>query len=76
MQYYVLTQQPEFKQIVTWLTANDIPLDIHLNRTRFSIDKQSSVYTEFCLRYSDICPLVDPARDLATGLPNIHNSSD
>jgi len=76
MQYYVLTQQPEFKQIVTWLTANDIPLDIHLNRTRFSIDKQSSVYTEFCLRYSDICPRVNSDLDLATGLPNIHNSSD
>ena len=69
MQHYVLTQHPKFKSVVTWLTANNIVLDIHLNRTRFSIDKDSGVYTEFCLRYSDICPSVDPALDLATGLP-------
>jgi hypothetical protein len=67
--YYVLTQNPEFKSIVYWLHDRMVTLDIHLNRTRFSIDTATRLHTEFCLLWSHACSIVDPSLDLATGLP-------
>ena len=69
MQYYILTQNPQFKEVVYWLHEHNIALDVHLNRTRFTLDTTSKLYTEFCLRYSTVCHIVDPNLDLATGLP-------
>jgi len=69
VQYYILTQNPEFKAVVYWLHDHNVPLDIHLNRTRFSLCPGTKLFTEFMLRYSHACDLVDPNLDLATGLP-------
>jgi hypothetical protein len=66
--YYVLTSNPEFKSVVYWLHDHNVTLDIHLNRTRFSIDTASRLHTEFCLRWSHACAIVDDTVDLATGL--------
>jgi hypothetical protein len=67
--YYVLTQNPEFKDVVYWLHDRNVKLDIHLNRTRFSIDSSSKLHTEFCVLWSHAVSIVDPTLDLATGLP-------
>ena len=69
VQYYVLTANPEFKHVVYWLHDRNVTLDIHLNRTRFSIDTDTRLHTEFCLRWSHACDIVDETLDLATGLP-------
>lgn len=69
MQYYILTQNPSFKQVLEWLMDHDIAVDIHINRTRWTMDTTSKLYTEFCLRFSTECSIVDPSLDLATGLP-------
>ena len=68
VQYYVLTANPEFKSVVYWLHDRMVALDIHLNRTRFSIDTDSRLHTEFCLRWSHAVSIVDPSLDLLTGL--------
>ena len=67
--YYVLTQNPEFKSVVYWLHDHNVKLDIHLNRTRFELDTDSRLHTEFCLRWSHAVSIVDPTLDLLTGLP-------
>ena len=69
MQYYILTQNSRLSEVFDWLRAHAIPIDIHLNRSRFTIKEDSVVYTEFCLRFADCCYPVDPYLDLATGLP-------
>jgi hypothetical protein len=69
IEYYVLTSDPEFKAVVYWLHDHNIALDIHLNGTRFSLTAGTRLFTEFMLRYSHVCSLVDPGLDLATGLP-------
>lgn len=69
VQYYVLTANPEFKHVVYWLHDRNVTLDIHLNRTRFTLDSTSKLYTEFCLRWASVCEQVDVTLDLATGLP-------
>ena len=69
MQYYILTRSEHFKQVLQWLEANQIAVDIHLNRSRFSIPSDTRLHTEFCLRFSTVCHLVDPRLDLATGFP-------
>ena len=67
--YYVLTSNAEFKSVVYWLHDHNVPLNIHLNRTRFELDTASKLHTEFCLRWSHACAIVDPTLDLLTGLP-------
>ena len=69
VQYYVLTSNAEFKSVVYWLHDRNVKLDIHLNRTRFSIDSTSKLHTEFCVLWSHAVSIVDPTLDLATGLP-------
>ena len=68
VQYYVLTSNAEFKSVVYWLHDHNVKLDIHLNRTRFSIDTDTRLHTEFCLRWSHAVSIVDPSLDLLTGL--------
>jgi hypothetical protein len=67
--YYVLTSNLLFKDVVYWLHDRNVKLDIHLNRTRFELDSLSKLHTEFCLRWSHACSIVDDTVDLATGLP-------
>lgn len=68
VQHYILSRSRYFKEVCTWLESRSVELIVHLNRCRFSIDSDSSLYTEFLLRYASICPTVDPLADLATGL--------
>lgn len=67
--YYVLTANPNFKSVVYWLHDHNVTVDIHLNRTRFELDSTSKLHTEFCLRWSHACAIVDETVDLLTGLP-------
>lgn len=69
MQYSILTASKDFKAVLYWLSDHNVKLAIHLNRTRFTLDTDSKLHTEFCLRWSHVCSLVDPSLDLATGLP-------
>jgi len=68
VQHYILTQSRYFAEVCEWLKARSVRVEVHLNRSRFSLDSDSSLYTEFLLRFARICPLVDPNADLATGL--------
>ena len=69
MQYYILTSNILFKEVVYWLHDRNVKLEVHLNRTRFELDAESKLHTEFCLRYASVCSIVDDSLDLATGLP-------
>jgi len=46
-------------------------VEVHLNRSRFWVPN-SSLLTEFLLRFADCCVEVDATLDLATGLPITH----
>jgi hypothetical protein len=61
-QYYILTLDPRAREVFTWLFQHKdlIDLDIHLNRTRFTVP-EGSLLTEFLLRFADCCPRVDPS---------------
>ena len=67
VQYYILTENSKFTQVLSWLGMHMIPYSVHLNRTRFTLDTQSRLHTEFMLRYGDCCDVVDPDADLVTG---------
>lgn len=67
--YYVLTSNSLFKDVVYWLHDRNVKLDIHLNRTRFELDSESKLHTEFCVLWSHAVSIVDPSLDLLTGLP-------
>lgn len=69
MQYYILTASPNFKAVVYWLQDHNVKLAIHLNRTRWTLDPDTRLHTEFCLRWLWACAEVDDELDLATGLP-------
>ncbi len=65
--YYVLTHCDRFADIIRWLRSRDIPIDPHLNRTRFVIE-DGQVLTEFLLTWADYCGQVREFEDLATGM--------
>ena len=67
MQYYILTENAKFTQVLSWLGMHDIPYSVHLNRTRFLLATDSRLHTEFMLRYGDCVDAVDPRADLVTG---------
>jgi hypothetical protein len=67
-QYYILTLDPRAGEVFNFIRAHALKIDVHLNRTRFWIDEDSSVLTEFLVRFADCCPYVDESADLATGL--------
>ena len=68
MQYYILTENAKFTRVLSWLGMHDIAYSVHLNRTRFELDANSRLHTEFMLLYSDVVGAVDPSADLVTGL--------
>lgn len=68
-EYYILSSHPDFAPVLDWLAQRRISCQIHLNRTRFWIPVDTSLATEFALRWAHSCPRVDPALDPATGLP-------
>ncbi len=49
-QYCIYTLDPNFVEVLNWVSANDIRFEPHLNRTRFWVPK-GPLYTEFCLRF-------------------------
>jgi hypothetical protein len=67
MQYYILTQHDKFKDVLQWLDTHGCWYEVHLNRTRFSIE-QGRLLTEFMLLYSEHIHTVDASLDLLTGL--------
>jgi hypothetical protein len=69
-EHYILTRDPRCASVFDFIKHHGLRCEVHLNRTRFWVP-EGSVYTEFALRFSDCCPLVDPHRDLATGLLDI-----
>lgn len=68
VQYYILTQNSRFTQVLSWLGQHGIHYSVHLNRTRFLLDTDSRLHTEFMLLYSESIGVVDPDADLVTGL--------
>jgi len=72
IQHFILTRSPYFAEVCMWLRDRGVTVEIHLNRSRFSLESDNSLYTEFLLRYAGVCPIVDPNRDLTTGAVNIN----
>ena len=68
VQYYILTKNAKFTQVLSWLGMHNVAYSVHLNRTRFVLDTHSRLHTEFMLLYSDAVDAVDPNADLVTGL--------
>ena len=68
VQYYILTENSKFTQVLSWLGMHGIHYSVHLNRTRFELDIHNRLHTEFMLLYSDAVDAVDPRADLVTGL--------
>lgn len=68
-QYYILTLDPRASEVFNFIREHSLALEVHLNRTRFWIEEDTSVLTEFLLRFADCCPYVDESVDLITGLP-------
>ena len=67
-QYYVLNQTPNLAQVFGFIQHHKLEYEIHANRTRFLVP-EGTVLTEFLLRFSLHCELVDPSLDLLTGHP-------
>ena len=61
-QYYVLNQDPRSAEVFAFISQHKLQVEIHANRTRFWVPIETSVYTEFALRFTDCCPevLEDP----------------
>jgi hypothetical protein len=68
-QYYILTLDPRAGSVFDFIREHKLQVDVHLNRSRFWVPEDSSVLTEFLLRFSDCCPRVDDTADLITGRP-------
>jgi hypothetical protein len=49
-QYCVYTSNPNFKDVVLWVTASELKYEVHLNRTRFWVPP-GPIATEFFLRW-------------------------
>jgi hypothetical protein len=65
-QYYVLTLDPRARLVHQFIHTHKLDCEVHLNRTRFWVP-EGPVLTEFLLRFSESCPLVDSSLDLTTG---------
>jgi hypothetical protein len=66
--YYINTVDPKFSDVIMWIHRRDVRYELHLARVRFWVP-EGLLLTEFLLNFADSCRLVDPALDLATGLP-------
>ena len=51
IEYAVYTQDPEFLKFAEFIQLNNLSHEIHLNRTRVQIPKNSRLHTEFLLRF-------------------------
>jgi hypothetical protein len=66
--YSITTLDPQFTSVISWIHRRDIEYELHLARVRFWVP-EGPILTEFLLQFAECCQLVDPALDLATGLP-------
>ena len=66
-QYYILTLDPRASEVFNFIRDHNLTLEVHLNRTRFWIPEDSSILTEFLLRFGECVHQVDDSLDLATG---------
>ena len=62
-QYYVLNQDPRSAEVFAFISQHKLQVEIHANRTRFWVPIETSVYTEFALRFTDCCPEVTESPD-------------
>jgi hypothetical protein len=68
-QYYILNLDPRCTEVFEFIRHHNLTVEVHLNRTRFWVPNDTSVLTEFLLRFSECVHQVDDSLDLATGLP-------
>ena len=66
--YSILTLDPQFTLVMSWIHRRGIRYELHLVRVRFWVPN-GAILTEFLLRFAECCSLVDPSLDLSTGLP-------
>ena len=60
-QYAVLNSSPHAVTVLEWMEHNSLLYEIHLNRTRFWVPTNTVTYTEFALRWADVCfAITDP----------------
>lgn len=65
-EYCVYTQDPNFVDVLEWLTARGIAQDRHLNRTRFHLTESQLV--ELLLQYATSVYRVLPEDDVVITL--------
>ena len=51
IQYCVYSTHPDFAEVYAWVTDNNLQYEVHLNRTRFWIERKSKTHTEFILKH-------------------------
>lgn len=57
-QHYVLTGDPLLPRVISFIKNRELSYEIHINRIRFWVPRDTSVYTEFLLQFADHCPPV------------------
>jgi len=57
-QYYILNRDPRAGEVYAFISQHKLQVEVHAVRTRFWVPIETSVYTEFALRFSDTCPEV------------------
>ena len=67
--YYILNLDPRAAEVFEFIRDHYLACEVHLNRTRFWVPEDSTVLTEFLLRFHDCAHHVDESLDLATGRP-------
>lgn len=53
-QYSVCTSDSRFLEVAQWTADNRLPVELHLNRTRFWVPA-GPLLTEFLLKWYDVC---------------------
>jgi hypothetical protein len=66
IQYCVFTRDPEFLKVSKWLSANWIPFEVHLNRTRFWV-QEGEQHMKFLQTWGHVCTPVYDDENLVTG---------
>ena len=67
-QHYILTTHPLCPMVFEFIERYNLEHELHLNRTRFWVPVETSVYTEFALRFTDSCPeVLESPDDYAIG---------
>lgn len=61
-QYYVINSHSHAAAVLEWIYRNNVEHELHLNRTRFTVNTDSELYTEFCLRWADVCAAVEESQ--------------